>query len=130
MGSMTKWMLGAVVLAGAMGLGATKANAAQFGVYVNAPEAYVPPCPGPGYFWTAGYYDGGYWVPGRWEFRGEGFRDRVYYGANYYGYGHYDRDDHHFDRDRDRGWDRDRHFDRDRDGFRGHDDGFRGHDRR
>ncbi len=127
MGSMTKWMLGAVVLAGTMGLGATKANAAQFGIYVGAPADYVPACPGPGYFWVAGYYDGGYWVPGRWEFRGEGYRDRVYYGGNYYG--HFDRDDHRFYGDRDRGWDRerDRGFDRDRHFDHDH---FRDHDRR
>jgi hypothetical protein len=63
------WMLGAAVLAGTLGLGAAKAQAAEFGVYVNGPAAYVPPCPGPGYFWTAGFYSNGYWVPGRWEFR-------------------------------------------------------------
>ena len=108
MGSMKMWMLGAAVLAGAVGLGATKAEAAQFGIYVNQ-QSYVPPSPGPGYFWTAGYYDGGYWVPGRWAFRGD--FDRGRYVA------HFDRDDH-------RGWDRDRdrgHFDRDHDNHRGHD---------
>jgi hypothetical protein len=30
----------------------------------------VPPCPGPGYAWVAGYYNGGYWVPGYWNFVG------------------------------------------------------------
>jgi hypothetical protein len=34
--------------------------------------AYVPPCPGPGYIWTAGYYNGGVWMPGFW--RGPGPR--------------------------------------------------------
>jgi hypothetical protein len=107
-----KLMLGAVILAGAFGIAAPKANAAQFGVYVRGPVAYVPPSPGPGYFWTAGFYDGGYWVPGRWEFRGDGFRDRDRFEVRDYDRFH-GRD---FDRDRDRGWDRDR--DRDHDRFR------------
>jgi hypothetical protein len=60
-----------------------------FGVAVGAPvvgyDAYIPPCPGDGYFWTAGYYNGGVWVPGAWRLRGgyagrgfgyeRGFRD-------------------------------------------------------
>ena len=99
MGNMSKLVLGAAMLAGAVGLGATKAQAAEFRVYVGGPVAYVPPCPGPGYSWVAGYYNRGYWVPGRWNF--VGYRSR-------YGYAHYDRD---------RRWDRDRHYDRDR----GHD---------
>ena len=99
MGNVSKLVLGAAMLAGAVGLGATKAQAAEFRVYVGGPVAYVPPCPGPGYSWVAGYYDRGYWVPGRWNF--VGYRSR-------YGYAHYDRD---------RRWDRDRHYDRDR----GHD---------
>lgn len=66
------WMLGAAVLAGALGVGATTAQAAEFGVYVGArgPVAYVPPCPGPGYAWEAGYMANGYWVAGRWNFVG------------------------------------------------------------
>ena len=118
MKSMAKWMLGAAVVAGGLGLAATPAKAAEFGVYIGGPAAYVPPCPGPGYQWTAGYYSGGYWVPGRWAFAG---RDRDDYRVvRYYG----DRDDHRYyrdrddNRDRDRGWDRDRHDrdDRGRDG--------------
>ena len=102
-------MLGAAVVAGGLGLAATPAKAAEWGVYVGGPAAYVPPCPGPGYSWVAGYYSGGYWVPGRWNYIG--VRDR-YPVARYYG----DRDDHRVyyrdrddHRDRDRGWDRDRH---------------------
>jgi hypothetical protein len=68
--SMKKWMLGAAVLAGGLGLGSMQAKAAEFGVYVRGPVAYVPPCPGPGYNWVAGYYANGYWVPGRWNFIG------------------------------------------------------------
>src|ERR1700728_2159689 len=68
--NMKKWMLGAAVVAGGLGLGTTQAKAAEFGVYVRGPVAYVPPCPGPGYSWVAGYYANGYWVPGRWNFIG------------------------------------------------------------
>jgi hypothetical protein len=68
--SLKKWMLGASMLAGALSLGAAQAKAAEFGVYVGGPVAYVPPCPGAGYAWVAGYYANGYWVPGRWNFVG------------------------------------------------------------
>jgi len=129
-------MLSAAVMAGALGLGTTTVHAAQFGVYVRSgPVAYVPPCPGPGYVWAAGYYDGGYWMPGRWNFVGvRRDWDRDDYAGVYYR----DRDDHRgwgWDRDRDRGWhrgwdrDRDRGWDRDRDHYRDH-DGYRDHDRR
>lgn len=106
MKSMRKWMLGAAVVVAGLGLGTTTAQAAEFGVYVRGPVAYVPPCPGPGYSWVAGYYAGGYWVPGRWNFVGARHdfdRDRV---ARFYG----DRDHRDFDHDRghDRGWDRGR----------------------
>ena len=120
-----KWMLGAAVAVGTLGLGTTAAHAAQIGVYVSGgPVAYVPPCPGPGYQWVAGYYSGGYWVPGRWAFVGARIYDR-----DDYRFRAYDRDDYRFraydrdrggwgdrdrDRDRDRGWDRDGY----RNGFR------------
>ena len=113
MKSMAKWMLGAAVVAGGLGLAATPAKAAEFGVYVGGPAAYVPPCPGPGYQWTAGYYSGGYWMPGRWNF--VGVRDRDDYRVARFR----DRDDY---RDRDRGWDRDR---RDRDDRGGDRDQYR-----
>lgn len=109
MRSMRNWMLGAAVVAGGLGLKATAAQAAEFGFYAHGPSAYIPPCPGPGYFWVAGYQSNGYWIPGRWEFRGG--RDREAFSR-------IDRDrgrdfDRHVDRDRDR--DRDRRHDRDRD---------------
>lgn len=110
MTGMKTLMLGVALAAGAAGLGATSAQAAEFRLVVRGPVAYVPPCPGPGYFWIAGYNDGGYWVPGRWEFRGPVVRDRFY--------------GHDFDRDRAfdraRAFGRDRGFDRDhqRDDFR------------
>lgn len=70
MGSIRNWMLGAAVVAGGLGLSAPTAQAAEFGVYVRGPVAYVPPCPGPGYVWVAGYYANGYWVPGTWNYVG------------------------------------------------------------
>ena len=115
MKNLGKWILGAAVVAGGMGLGATTAQAAEIGVYVRGPVAYVPPCPGPGYIWVAGYYSNGYWVPGYWNYaggvgvvvRGRGpavvfDRDRDRHFA------YRDRDDHRFDRDDHRGFDRDR----------------------
>jgi hypothetical protein len=68
MGSIKKTVLGIALAVGALGLGATQANAARigFGVYVGA-RGYVPPAPGPGYAWVNGYYNGGYWVPGFWR---------------------------------------------------------------
>jgi hypothetical protein len=70
MGSLRNWMLGAAIVAGAAALGTAQAQAAEFGIRVRGPVAYVPPCPGPGYFWTEGYMNNGYWVPGFWNFRG------------------------------------------------------------
>lgn len=40
---------------------------------------YVPPCPGAGYVWQAGYYNEGVWFPGAWIFGG---------GPRVYGYGY------------------------------------------
>jgi hypothetical protein len=101
---MRNWMLGAAVLAGALGLGAAKAQAAEFGVYVRGPVAYVPPCPGAGYVWVAGYSANGYWIPGRWNFVGV----RVGGPVVRFGYGRGPGFDRHFDR----GWDRDRGHER------------------
>lgn len=101
MGSMKKWMLGAAFAAGAVGLGAAPAQAARIGIYIGTPAAYVPPCPGPGYLWVAGYWNHGYWVPGYWNYRGPAVRVRDWdRGANFY---HRDLDRRReFDRDRDR----------------------------
>lgn len=112
MKSVSKWMLGAAVAVGALGLAATPAKAQQFGIYVGSgPAAYVPPCPGPGYTWVAGYYADGYWMPGRWAYVGV----RDWDGDDYPRY-YRDRDDW---RDGD-GW-------RGREGWRGR-DGWRGND--
>jgi hypothetical protein len=102
MGSMRNWMLGAAVVAAGLGLGAVQARAAEFGVYVRGPVAYVPPCPGPGYIWAAGYWANGYWVPGRWNFAGPRERGAFVRYEGGWGWGH--------DRfaPRDRGWGRER----------------------
>ena len=130
MKNILKWTLGAAVLAGGLGLGATSAQAAQVRVYVRAGDAvYIPPCPGPGYAWVAGYYNDGYWVPGYWNYVGVGYR---VYDRDDFRYRTYDRDDfRRYDRDdfRHRDWDRDheRGFNyRDRNYHRGFDrDGHR-----
>lgn len=85
MSSMKSWMMGAAILAGGLALGANPAQAAEFGIVVRGPVAYVPPCPGPGYVWVAGYQSHGFWVPGRWNYAG---RDRFDH-----------RWDHRWDRD-------------------------------
>lgn len=106
---MKKWILGAVLAVSAFGLGATKANAARIGIYVGAPAVVMPPCPGPGYIWQAGYWDNGYWVPGAWVFSDYRVHGPAvaygYYGAPAYRHApvvapRFDRD--RFDRDR--GW--------------------------
>lgn len=123
MKNILKWTLGAAVLAGGLGLGATTAQAAQVRFYVGAGDAaYIPPCPGPGYVWVAGYYNDGYWTPGYWNYVGDG-------------YGAYNRDDFQYrtyDRDDFRRWDGDRggNYYRGRDDHRDGDRGFSygGHD--
>jgi len=86
---MKKWMLGAALAVGALGLCAAPAQAARIGVFVGGP-AYVPPCPGAGYSWVAGYWNGGVWVPGYWNFVGVGVRVgpvfHGWYGHPYYGW--------------------------------------------
>jgi hypothetical protein len=106
-------MLGAAMVAGGLGFGATSAQAAQYGIGVREQVAYVPPCPGPGYAWVAGYYNDGYWVPGYWNFVGA-----IRTGP----FVHFDAGPAYVERDRawdrDRDHDRDRRIDRDRDHFR------------
>jgi hypothetical protein len=111
MKNVAKWMLGAAVLAGGLGLGATSAQAAQIRVVVGTgPAAYVPPCPGPGYAWVNGYFNDGYWVPGYWNYVGVG---RVVVGGRF---GYFDRGHNVYYRDRDghRRYDRYDHRDHDR----------------
>jgi len=129
-----KFMLGAALVAGGLGLGATSAQAAEFRVVIGGQAAYIPPCPGPGYVWVAGYYNDGYWVPGYWNYAGVGYvRDRapvVFYDRDRYDHRFYDNDRRGWDRDDHRGWDRDDHRGWDRDDHRGWDrDDHRGRDR-
>src|ERR1035438_8501001 len=51
---------GAAVIAGGLGMGTASAQSFEFGVYSHGPAAYIPPCPGPGYVWVAGYETNGY----------------------------------------------------------------------
>jgi hypothetical protein len=109
-----KFMLGAAIVAGGLGLGATTAHAAEVRVVVGGPAAYIPPCPGAGYVWVAGYYNNGFWVPGYWNYSGFG-RDRgpvvVVNRDRDRQFAYVDRDDHRRgDRDDHRGGDRNSHF--------------------
>jgi hypothetical protein len=78
-------LTGMVAVAGAVA--AQPANAQvriAVGVGVPAPvyaEGYIPPCPGDGYLWTAGYYNAGIWVPGHWA-RRDFIAPRAYYGGH------------------------------------------------
>jgi hypothetical protein len=100
---MPGWILGAAVVAGGLGMVSAPAQAAEFGVYERGPAAYVPPCPGAGYVWVAGYRANGYWVPGRWNYAG--FRER----EHFYRYEHERAIDGRYDRNR---FARDRAYDR------------------
>ena len=73
----TKWMAMMLVAGGALMAQPRVAVGVQFGApgyYGPAPVAgppvamaYRPPCPGPGYIWIDGYYDGyGNWTAGYW----------------------------------------------------------------
>lgn len=69
------------------------APAYGFGVTVGAPvvDTYVPPCPGDGYEWNAGYYSSGVWIPGAWRMRAGyrvGFVDHGFGRGYERGYGH------------------------------------------
>jgi hypothetical protein len=107
MGSMKKWMLAAALAAGTLAFSAAPAQAARIGVFVGvgAHSAYIPPSPGPGYTWIAGYWANGYWNPGYWNFVGVGF-GRPYIGGRVV----IDRGPAFYHRDFDRHFDRDNHF--------------------
>lgn len=120
-------MLGAAVVIGAAGLGATTAQAQEFGFQVRGPVAYVPPCPGPGYVWVNGYMDNGYWVEGYRNLPAREYRPIVHYERGFVRDWDYGRE-RGWDRDRDRGWDRDRGRDPDGDRDRRW-NGDRDHDR-
>jgi hypothetical protein len=105
-----KMMVGVALLGGVLGAGTVAANAAPIEFHERFEAGYIPPCPGDGYVWTAGYYNGGYWVPGAWAFRGHRGFDRgyAYYGGgnrfdNDHRYAFRDRDDRRFEGRRDEG---------------------------
>jgi hypothetical protein len=81
-----KSILRALALTGILSLGAAGAQAQRVFVGVRAPVvvAAVPACPGVGYVWSAGYYNGPVFVPGRWVYRG--FDRRVVVRDYRYGY--------------------------------------------
>ena len=119
-------VLSTLVLTGLLS-GATMVAQAQTHIFfgfgggrgpVVAAQYYQPPCPGPGYVWVSGYYNGPYYVQGYWRRGDDDDYGRAYYG--YYGRGYYrGDDDNHWRRDddwRDRGW------------RRGDDRGWRGDD--
>ncbi len=109
--------------------------------YDSGPQYdYQPPCPGPGYFWTAGtwYPSGGrrlwragYWAPPvyRGYSGGPRYSSPRSYGEVYFRGGYDNRYRGNFnDYRRDFGRDHDRGYERDHD--RGHRDNFRGEHRR
>jgi len=77
-----------------------------YGYYAPQP-VYRPPYPGPGYYWTDGYYDPyGAWISGFWAPRAY-VAPRGYYNTYYRR--DFDRDDYRrYDRDEYRGHDRGR----------------------
>jgi hypothetical protein len=98
-------LLPALVLAGLLlGGGALYAQHPRIsvGIGIGAP-AYVPPSPGPGYYWVRPYWNGYEWQPGYWA------ASPSYYGGGYYGGGGvYFGGQWQRGRDRDRDWHRDR----------------------
>jgi len=95
MGSMKKMMLAAALAVGTLGMAAAPAQAARIGVFVGVRgPAYIPPCPGPGYVWVAGYWNNGYWVPGYWNFVRVGgpiIRGGIVIGHPFYGHRYFRR---------------------------------------
>jgi hypothetical protein len=119
-----KWMLGMTVIAGMLGAGAVAANAAPLEFHGRYVESYVAACPGEGYVWVAGYYNGGYWVPGTWVFRGSRGWDRNWnrgyaYGREFHNEHERDFEGRHFD-------DRRSDFRASRETGRGYEGGYRG----
>src|SRR6266404_2622533 len=73
-----RWLVFGILMLSVSVLSLSTASSAQIGIGISvrigppALPVYVQPlCPGPGYFWTPGYWawdddDGYYWVPGTW----------------------------------------------------------------
>ncbi len=71
MGSMKKWMLGAAMVAGTLGMARSARPGSPHWNLRRRTAAYSA-CPGPGYVWVGGYWANGYWVPGYWNYVGVG----------------------------------------------------------
>jgi hypothetical protein len=134
----TKLMALLLVAGGSMFAQTRFSVGVQFGAphyYQPAPvaAAYRPPCPGPGYVWVDGYYDGyGNWSNGYWAmppYAGAYWVAPRYNGGHFFagywgGARGYDRDDRRFGESREHEWrERGRGFDRDRDHDHGRDFG-------
>ena len=125
--SMTRVMLAGVLLTGIlMTSGSLLAESHwSVGIGIGTPGYYAPPpvvvyrppYPGPGYYWTDGYYDpygswiAGYWAPPRYYARPYGYGYGPRFHGGYYRRG-FDRDDFRrgrdgdHDRGRGHGWGR------------------------
>jgi len=101
------------------------------GYYAPPPYTAVrPPCPGPDYIWTDGYWDQDYgrrvWHDGYWNRQSYGYRVQPRYdNGGYEGYGRHDYD-RGFRRDRDDDHDRDHRRDYRQGNGYGYTNGFRG----
>jgi hypothetical protein len=83
----------------------------SYGYYAPPPAIYWPAYPGPGYYWTDGYYDPyGVWIDGFWAPRGY-VRPYAYIAPRVYDRGYFGGYRRGFDRDdfRRRDFDRDDH---------------------
>jgi hypothetical protein len=74
------------LFAGALTAATSTAHAARVGISIGfgvpvAPVVnvgYIPACPGPDYYWNAGYYVGRVWYPGRWIYRAPAYGGRAF----------------------------------------------------
>jgi len=84
------------LFAGVISAATSTAHAARVGVSIGfgvpvAPAmsvGYIPACPGPDYYWTAGYYVGRVWYPGRWIYRAPVYGGRAYIEHRDYDHNH------------------------------------------
>ncbi len=99
-------ILRSVLFAAALAAPAVAAHAGV-GIFVNVGPAtraeYRPACPGYGYVWAPGYWNGGYFTPGQWYYPRQDWRAQEAYNRGEY-FEHRDRD---YWRDRDRRHDHD-----------------------
>ena len=95
MRSMRNWRVGAVVVAGGLGLSAAPAQAAEYGFHARGPVARAPFRPEVRAGWVGARPVDRYWAPGPRAYVGVGVPSPVYGGGVAWGRGPvYDR---HFD---------------------------------